>query len=851
MDNNKNDNSNKENFNLNIYPKNGYKYGYHKAFLEGDKINGSVEIEFIKPEMVKCIRVQLIGFISKNRELNNYDVLRYIDSYEKHNITEQDGDASKYDGLKILVDQDWVLWGDRGDDYFVDSSIKDTDGFKDLNDAYNFLYKINTHSSASSKDVYSTRTDLINTTFNASFIKSKKLPFYFELKHKSNNSSIPLPSSYKIKNYQIEYFVCATIYKDWQNKKIMYIKKLRVYQSIDIDQLEPMYPIMNKELWKISDSDDNKIKMKASLPRDSFCHREIIPINIELDNLSQSKIIEGFLVSLYEICSIKYSSKKIETYHTKVLSERFYETQIMPNRTKINKILFFPLIDGNCYIKKRDSRSNSSKEEEDEALQLMDVKLSPISATINERSRWPIIVEHKLRIIVITNDEMNDFEKVRKKKYDGYKDNTESNLFYINNNEDLIRSMRRIDIYDSYYNNDSVNSFHSNSSSNLGNSPLGDHNDDDSNNNNNNDNNNTNSDSKNNSNNTINKISNSLTSLSMDDLNYNNALYNTMRYGEIFGDLSNDHNYWISESKKILDTQFNIRIGTITKAKRECGNELYINENFADQYYEIILNNSKYKNKLFEKGGLKKIDEIEKFFSGEKLNISINNNLRGEGGGGGGEEEEEEVKKETLLSVTSTPKSLLYVSNNSLMVPNVVVNQPGKKKSIGNHPNTSKVSPIFEAILSSSIITNETSQIQSKSDILHDDLLPSLSDYGAIFPSPHINSISNNNSCSNSMTSINSNSNSNRKRSYLKEEPTMNPLRRLSSSSIYSNKASDSPSRKSSLKTEEKDNKNSDKKSIKSHPLTTEISPIYEATLSTSLCQAPNQIRKKSNITKP
>eukprot|EP00833_Pecoramyces_ruminatium_P014786 jgi/Orpsp1_1/1188818/evm.model.d7180000067407.1 len=259
----------------------------------------------------------------------------------------------------------------------------------------------------------------------------------------------------------------------------------------------------------------------------------------------------------------------------------------MPNTTNFSKLLLFPLIDGNCYIRKRDvpvDNKEDTTHENYEALQLMDVKVSPISATINERTRWPIIVEHKLRIVAITNDDINDFKRNKNNKdsVNMKSDNSikptvstmsvnvmENNLEEMSENENIMKSISRFDIYEPYY-DDSEDSIYSSYSS-INNNFL-----------------------------------DNINSLVVEDLDDTSLSYNNYRrYGEFLGHLSSRYDYSLPASIKKLDIRFNIRIGTITHTKRDCGNELYINEVFENQYYDAIYNNSKYRDKLFEKDSSK------------------------------------------------------------------------------------------------------------------------------------------------------------------------------------------------------------------------------------------------------
>jgi len=394
--------------------------------------------------------------------------------------------------------------------------------------------------------------------------------------------------------------------RDWQDKKIMLIKKLRVYQQIDIDPYMNMNPLKVEKQWNISNSNDKDlIEMKISIPNNSFCHRNIIPITVDINNLSIDKTIAGFIVGLYEYCSIKNNLKKINKYSLTLLSERFYELKIKPQSKNIRYQLLFPLIDGNCYIKKRiiseEDENPGEKNPSDNLLQLIEVKIPSISATINERSRWPIIVQHKLRIVALTEEDMRDYKK-RKNKHSktlvistdndvnmkGANSNGIESEDQNDSNNSLIQIMNKLKFFDQYYDGSNEENYNSNSSSLSNTNEIS-------------------SSSSRNYKNNYNYNNDDNSNSIMEDDHYeedegipNSLLIENRKYGEILGHLSNKYGYFISPTMKELDFEFDIIIGTITKTQRECGEELCLNKEFDDQFYNVILNTSKYRQKLFQ-----------------------------------------------------------------------------------------------------------------------------------------------------------------------------------------------------------------------------------------------------------
>jgi len=196
---------------------------------------GNVELELTKPEMVKCIRLQLIGFISRSKSIGTNDVLKYlnnpdnpssfpkamkmlsIDSYtgssssnksSSENNKETSNSPTKYDNLKILVDYDVILWGKM-------KSLTN-DGNGDNNNRSNSIFsQLKGKSKDNKDDNFDNRKDIINHKFVASRLGNEllRLPFSFKLLHITNNTSIPLPSSYDNGKCQIEYFLYATIHR--------------------------------------------------------------------------------------------------------------------------------------------------------------------------------------------------------------------------------------------------------------------------------------------------------------------------------------------------------------------------------------------------------------------------------------------------------------------------------------------------------------------------------------------------------------------------------------------------------------------------------------------------------------
>jgi len=178
---------------------------------------GNVEVELAKPENVKCIRIQLIGYISKSKSIGLSEVLKYVNNPEnpgtfskamKMVSKDSDNNTTKYDNLNILVDYDVIVWGKMKPD---DDSSKQRS-----NSLFNQFTKGIKASLSNNKDEnYESRKDMINHKFIAARLDCDRLelPFSFKLRHISNDQSTPLPSSYRNSKCHIEYFLYATIHR--------------------------------------------------------------------------------------------------------------------------------------------------------------------------------------------------------------------------------------------------------------------------------------------------------------------------------------------------------------------------------------------------------------------------------------------------------------------------------------------------------------------------------------------------------------------------------------------------------------------------------------------------------------
>jgi len=336
--------------------------------------------------MVKCVRLQLIGYETKSGRIDFQDVLKYINnpgnpggsiskalnpmkmlsidsnsgSSSNNKNNSSDSSSSKYDNINILVDYDIILWGKM---HQSSSSSNDNNSLSRGESSKNrtsFFSK----GKSSSKDDYDSRKDMINHKFMASRLANEplELPFSFKLRHITDTDSISLPSSYKNGKCQIEYFLYATIHRPWPNRNSVRLLKLRVLQKIKVDipkYMESMEDKKIKELKFMKYIKKGLIEMNVKIPKKAYTHRENIPIEITLNHLGMNKTIIGFVVGLYERCFyLDNNTKKYNKYSFKLVSERFYEYQVKPGESNAFTILNFPLIDGNCSIQRKFLRSS-------------------------------------------------------------------------------------------------------------------------------------------------------------------------------------------------------------------------------------------------------------------------------------------------------------------------------------------------------------------------------------------------------------------------------------------------------------------------------------------------------------
>ncbi|OUM63513.1 hypothetical protein PIROE2DRAFT_61237 [Piromyces sp. E2] len=606
--------------------------------------------------MVKCIRLQLIGFISKSKNIDTSDVLKYInnpdnpggalpkamkmlsiDSYtggsssNKNSSDNNNNSPSKYDNLSILVDYDVILWG-KMKSTTINSGSGDDSSRSRSNSIFSQLKGKNKDGN------FDNRKDMINHKFIASRLSNEliKLPFSFKLCHITDNASIPLPSSYDNGRCKIEYFLYATIHRPWPSRNSVRMMKLRVLQQIKINlpkYIKPMEEKKIKELKFMKYIKKGLIEMNVKLPQSAYCHRDNIPIEVTVNHLGMNRAIIGFAVGLYERCSYEDSnSKKFNKSSFKLVSERFYEYQINPGESNVYTVLNFPLIDGNCSIQRKFLKttlysskasniatSNSASEEsikdekealrignegtlEDEDLgeeeednditriQLRDVKVPYISPSIIDPSRWPVIVEHTLRVVAITNENKNK-KMARKMKGDDKSNNDDlsptENEHPNNDYEEYVETDSQICIHvsppPSPLNVPSVPVVSNSSLSSQNNAYLD-------------------SDSHINE---SRRMSNSGSStIGTKDLlnaqNNDNQKYNNenKKYGMILGHLSNGDVSSIPKSRKALDFEFNIVIGTLTRVPRLFGKETKLEDEIEDQYFNAILRKNNFNNKL-------------------------------------------------------------------------------------------------------------------------------------------------------------------------------------------------------------------------------------------------------------
>ncbi|KAG4089804.1 hypothetical protein H8356DRAFT_1280099 [Neocallimastix lanati (nom. inval.)] len=414
--------------------------------------------------------------------------------------------------------------------------------------------------------------------------------------------------------------------------------KLRVLQDIRVDIPKYSISLEKKKVEKLKIMKCIRkgiIEMNAKIPQKAYCHLENIPIKISINHLGTKNDIFGFVVGLYEECSYKENNtNKFTRYSFKLLSERFYKCQIKPGDSNKNIILNFPIIDGHCLIQKKSAKSSSylssissaislnslngedvniekeylknnneiitkyvelnedkdqekeEKEEEEEEVEeeeekeedttkipLIKAKVPFISATINESSKYPIKVKHKLRIVTITDENAN---KIIQKMYDDDDDKSSTDELSDNestNNEyeEFMEMDNEINIYitpplspnlvlkNKFHNNDNLNNDKS----------LNEY-----------------------------YIKNYLEDNNMQNSENQKYINENKKYGIILGHLANGNISILPKSKKVLDIEFDIIIGTITGNTRKYGKEYKLDEEIEDQYYNAILRNDNVKNKL-------------------------------------------------------------------------------------------------------------------------------------------------------------------------------------------------------------------------------------------------------------
>lgn len=412
--------------------------------------------------------------------------------------------------------------------------------------------------------------------------------------------------------------------------------KLRVLQKIKIDIPKYISPLEDKKVKELKFMKYIKkgvIEMAAKIPQKAYCHRENIPIEITVNHLGMNRTIIGFAVGLYEICLYEdNNTKKFVKYSFKLISERFYEYQIKPGEKNVFTVLNFPIIDGNCLIQKKFLKSNvypsaasslassnagseesvknlkntndsiteddlSMEEEEKDItkIELKDVKIPFISPTIDEPSRWPIKVEHKLRIVAISNEYVK--KVIQKIKGDDKSSNEElSSNENENENED---NKQANNDYEEYIETDSqINIRVSPPSSPVpasSNGSLTTQN-----------NNYLNGDqsSSEGQRRLSSSAGNTSTVITTKDLfnaqSSENQKYinENKKYGIILGFLSNGDNPVLPKAKKALDIAFDIVIGTMTRNARIFGKEFKLDEEIEDQYFNAILRKNHMNNKL-------------------------------------------------------------------------------------------------------------------------------------------------------------------------------------------------------------------------------------------------------------
>jgi len=226
---------------------------------------------------------------------------------------------------------------------------------------------------------------------------------------------------------------------------------------------------------------------------------------------------------------------------------------------------------------------------------LKDVKIPTISATINDPSRWPIIVEHKLRVVAVTNDSENLNKILRKMKGDD-KSSVNSEDLSANENEpqnndyeEYVETDSQICIHVSpptspaatpVYSNGSLNSNgFLESEQSINESRRGS--------------------AISTTGSAISTTASSTKELINAQNNDNQKFMNeNKKYGVIMGHLACGEAPSISRNRKALDFEFDIVIGTMTKTPRLYGKEFKLEEEIEDQYFVAILRKNNMNGKL-------------------------------------------------------------------------------------------------------------------------------------------------------------------------------------------------------------------------------------------------------------
>jgi len=398
--------------------------------------------------------------------------------------------------------------------------------------------------------------------------------------------------------------------------------KLRVLQKIKTDIPNYIAPIEEKKIKELRFMKYIKkglIEMNVKVPHKAFCHRDNIPIEISVNHLGTSRTINGFAVGLYEECCYEdINTKKFVKFSFKLISERFYECLIKPGESNANIILNFPLVDGNCSVQKKYLKSNFStivpkntgsdenikekndeddedleEEEEEEEVEndvtkllLKDVKIPVLSATVDDPARWPVRVRHKLRVVAISNENIN--KMMRKMKEENNEDSNDNEPQ--NNDYEEYEEYKEIDsqVYIHVSPPTSPLSAPANSNNSLSSQ-------------------NTNYLSSEQSINER-RVSTAASSVSSTkDLISIQGLYNdnqkfineNKKYGIILGHLSlNNDARSLPRSRKALDFEFDIVIATMTKTPRLFGKEFKLEEEIEDQFVNAILRKTNSNNRI-------------------------------------------------------------------------------------------------------------------------------------------------------------------------------------------------------------------------------------------------------------